>query len=446
LKRKRHREVAFLRHGGRSVLLVEDSRMFSTAIRFRLESELGVRVVHCADMQSLCAVVAKQDVEFSLAIVDLNLPGAPDCEALDFLLTHNIRPLVFTGSFGDVTREKILAKGVLDYVVKDSPSAIQQVVVSVDRILASERTRALIVKPSQGCLEQEEGLLRRQRFEVIVAVDGTEALDVLDAERDIDLVLLDLDCPDFEGLLLLAEIHRRYTDMGIRVIGVSGRADDMTAPRFLKAGGDEFIRKPFCADEFTSRLLHLAAIQKRIQALSMAASRDYLTDVYNRRYFFETGKRLVDKTIRRGEKASIAILDIDHFKRLNDTYGHEVGDMVLKDVSRQLKARLGGRHLLARLGGEEFGMLFVDLDLAAAVACCDGLRKELAATPIEADGEPVTITVSIGVAAIEGEEAFDNHLNAADQFLYMAKHGGRNRVFSVLALEATLAARRAAAS
>ncbi|PTM95416.1 GGDEF domain-containing response regulator [Mycoplana dimorpha] len=433
------REAALLRHFGRSVLLVEDSRMFSTIVRFRLETELGVRVTHCAAMQPLRDVLNDSGDEYALAIVDLNLPGASPCEALDAVLSQSIPALVFTGSSGEATRDLMLAKGATDYVVKDNPSAVQQVVTGVDRMLAGGHARVLVPDCGSPDTQAVAALLQRQRFQVQTVADGAAALAVLDAERDVDIVVIDLDGRRDDGLVLLCEIRRRYADMGVRVVGICGQDDDMLASRFLRSGGDDFVRKPIRAEEFTCRLFHLAAMHKRFQALNLIASRDYLTDVYNRRYFYEAGRRLVDRVERFDGKASIAIMDIDHFKRLNDTYGHEVGDMVLKAVARRLKARLGGRHLLARLGGEEFGVLFEGLGLAEAVASCDMLRRELAAAPIEADGEPITITVSTGVAAIEGHEVFDNHLNAADQFLYMAKHAGRDRVFSELSLPAALA-------
>ena len=433
------REAALLRHFGRSVLLVEDSRMFSTVVRLRLESELGVRVTHCAAMPPLRDVLDECSDEFALAIVDLNLPGASECEALDTILARNIPALVFTGTYGEATRERMLAKGATDYVVKNNPAAIQQVVTCVDRMLAGGHARMLVLEAGSPDTGAVAALLQRQRFQLQSVSDGAAALAVLDAERAVDIVVIDLDCTRTDGLMLLCEIRRRYADMGVRVVGVSGQDDDTLAARFLRAGGDEFVRKPIRAEEFTCRMFHLAAMHKRFQALNLIASRDYLTEVYNRRYFFEAGRRLVDHVERGGGKASIAVMDIDHFKRLNDTYGHEVGDLVLKAVARRLRARLGGRHLLARLGGEEFGVLFEGVALAEAVASCDMLRRELAAAPIEADGEPITITVSTGVAAIEGNEVFDNHLNAADQFLYMAKRAGRDRVFSELSLPAALA-------
>ena len=433
------RGPAFLRHSGQHVLLVEDSRMFSTALRYRLENELGLSVTHCSSMAAVRAVFQSEAPEFALAVLDLNLPDAPNCEALDYVISKGIAPLVFTGSFSDATRDQILAKNVLDYVVKDSPVAMQQLVVAVDRILTSGKTRVLVVDSDAESLQKQVALIARQRFQITAVESGAAALEALDANSGIDMVVCDLDLSDMDGFSLLKEIRTRYGDDTVRVVGLSTETDRMVAARFLRAGGDEYIQKPFLEEEFNSRIFHVAAIQKRVQSLHRIAARDYLTDIYNRRYFFETGPRLVDQAVRRGEPMSIAILDIDHFKRLNDTYGHEIGDVVLKAVARRLKHRVGDRHLLARLGGEEFGIIFHGLPLDGAFDYCEMLRAELAAQPIMADDEALTITASVGLALVAGKEAFDNYLNAADQFLYMAKHAGRNRVFSELSLMTALA-------
>ncbi|MCJ8052256.1 diguanylate cyclase [Shinella curvata] len=413
--------------------------MFSTALKYRLEKELGLSVTHCPSMAAVRAIFQSEAPEFALAVLDLNLPDAPNCEALDYVISKGIAPLVFTGSFSDATRDQILAKNVLDYVVKDSPAAMQQLVLAVDRILTSGKTRVLVVDSDPESLQRQVNLIAKQRFQITAVLGGAQALEALDANSGIDMVVCDLDLADMDGFALLAEIRARHGDDTVRVVGLSTATDRMVAARFLRAGGDEYIQKPFLEEEFNSRVFHVAAIQKRVQSLHRIAARDYLTDIYNRRYFFEAGPRLVDQAVRRGEPMSIAILDIDHFKRLNDTYGHEVGDVVLKAVARRLKHRLNDRHLLARLGGEEFGIIFHGLSLEAALDHCEGLRKELAAQPIIADGEALTITVSAGLAVIAERETFDNYLNAADQFLYMAKHAGRNRVFSELSLMNALA-------
>jgi len=413
--------------------------MFSTALKYRLETELGLSVTHCPSMAAVRAIFQSEAPEFALAVLDLNLPDAPNCEALDYVISKGIAPLVFTGSFSDTVRDAILAKNVLDYVVKDSPAAMQQLVLAVDRILTSGKTQVLIVDSDPESLQQQISLIAKQRFQIVAVETAAAALEALDSYGGIDLVVTDLDLSDMDGFTLLQEIRKRHGDDTVRVVGLAKSEDRMVAARFLRAGGDEYIQKPFLIEEFNSRIFHVAAIQKRVQSLHRIAARDYLTDIYNRRYFFEAGPRLVDQALRRGEQMSIAILDIDHFKRLNDTYGHEVGDVVLKAVARRLKHRVGDRHLLARLGGEEFGIIFHGLGLEEALDHCERLRTELAAQPISADGEPLTITVSAGLAAISVRETFDNYLNAADQFLYMAKHAGRNRVFSELSLMNALA-------
>ncbi len=413
--------------------------MFSTALKYRLERELGLSVTHCPSMAAVRAIFQSEAPEFALAVLDLNLPDAPNCEALDYVIAKGVAPLVFTGSFSDATREHILAKNVLDYVVKDNPAAMQQLVLAVDRILTSGKTQVLVVDSDPESLQQQMSLIAKQRFQIVAVETGAAALDVLDSHKGIDMVVCDLDLADMDGFALLGAVRERHGDDAVRVVGLCRSEDRMIAARFLRAGGDEYIQKPFLVEEFNSRIFHVAAIQKRVQSLHRIAARDYLTDIYNRRYFFETGPRLVDQALRRGEAMSIAILDIDHFKRLNDTYGHEVGDVVLKAVARRLKQRVGDSHLLARLGGEEFGIIFNGLGLEDALECCERLRAELAARPIDADGEPLTITVSAGLAAISERETFDNYLNAADQFLYMAKHAGRNRVFSELSLVNALA-------
>ncbi|KQV34817.1 regulator [Rhizobium sp. Root268] len=422
------------------MLLIEDSRMFSTVLTHGLETIHGLSVTHCPTFAAARRAIEAEPGAFSLAVLDLNLPDAPNCEALDFVTAHQIAAVVFTGTFNDTTRDAVLARGVVDCVIKSQPDAIGHVIAVVDRVLTNAATRVLLVDSVEDSRRELSLLLRQQQFQLEEAACGADALAALDSSQSIDLVVTDLELSDMTAYGLLAEIRLRHGEDGLGIIALGSTENRLHAGRFLQSGGTDFLQKPFLVEEFNSRLFHAANIQRRIQMLHDIAARDYLTNIFNRRHFFQHGPRMVEQCLRRGQSTSIAILDIDHFKRLNDTYGHEVGDIVLKAVAARLLSLVGDNHLLARLGGEEFGILFNSLPLMEANRLCEMLRQELAATRVTADGEALSVTVSIGLATIETAESFDNYLNAADQFLYMAKFDGRNRIVSELTLLQSLSA------
>lgn len=433
------RENNVQKHSGRRILLVEDSRMFSTVLKHGLETAHGLAVSHCSSLAALRDAIEGSNGDFALAVLDLNLPDAPNCEALDYIISHGIAAIVFTGTFNDQTRDLILSRDVVDCVIKNQPDSITHLISVVDRALTNARTHVLLVDSDAQSRGEMATLLGKQQFTVLETVSGTEALRLLDEYDGIDIVVTDMALGDMDALRLLAELRQRHGDDAFSVVAVADGKDRAQAARFLQRGGTDFIQKPFLFEELNSRLFQVANVRQRMQALHSMAARDYLTDIYNRRYFFQTGPRMVDQCLRRRETTSIAILDIDHFKRLNDTYGHEVGDLVLKAVAKRLRLLVGEDHLLARLGGEEFGILFNSLDVAAANDFCETVRMDIANSKVVADDEELSITISIGLATIESAESFDNYLNAADQFLYMAKYDGRNRVVSELTLMKAMA-------
>lgn len=414
--------------------------MFSTVPKHGLQTVHGISVAHCSSLQALKALLDEDAAaEYSIAVLDLNLPDAPNCEALDFVLSKGIAAIVFTGTFNDTTRDYILSKNVLDCVLKNQPDSIGHLIAAVDRALTNSMTHILLADSDAASRSNLVDLLTRQMFRVTAVDTGARVLELLESAEVFDVVVTDVTLSDISAYDLLSEIRHRYGEDALGVIALDASDDRQRAARFLRNGCTAFIQKPFLADEFICRIFQVASIQKRIQDLHNIAARDYLTDIYNRRYFFQVGPRLVEQCLRRGGKTSIAVLDIDHFKRLNDTYGHEVGDLVLKAVAKRLRMQVGEEHLLSRLGGEEFGILFNNLSVADASSFCEDLRLDLASAKVVADDEELSVTVSIGLATIEGHESFDNYLNAADQFLYMAKHAGRNRIISELTLLKSMA-------
>ncbi|MBD8554750.1 diguanylate cyclase [Rhizobium sp. CFBP 8762] len=418
------------RHAGTKILLVEDSSTFTAAASQALGEALGADIQHCSSLAQVQDLIETKGRAFALAVVDLNGPDAPDGEVLAYLQKRGVATVVFTAAFNDETEEQMLARRVAGYVSKCGAEALDELCARVDQVLTMMDARVLILSRDGQMLDMLDDLLAANGCQVVVAEDGADALTLLDEGLEIDVAVVDIGAAGESAFWLLQQIHARCGEDSVRLFGLSTQAHKTVGPRFMRSGGDDFMSVPFITDEFLSRVGALVRLQKRMTALKDLASMDYLTSLPNRRHFFENGPRMIEHAVRRGQNSCIAIADIDHFKRLNDTYGHEVGDIVLRDVAVCLKACIGKPHLLARLGGEEFGILFSNCDIGEATGICEAVRKRIASAAIEADGETISLTISIGLAAIQGGETFDNYLNAADQFLYMAKHAGRDQVMS----------------
>jgi diguanylate cyclase (GGDEF)-like protein len=238
-----------------------------------------------------------------------------------------------------------------------------------------------------------------------------------------------------DGYELTRRIRTQRSSEELRIVGVSSSSDRLLSASFLKAGASDFIYRPFVPEELQCRIDNNIETLKQIKRLRYLAERDYLTGLPNRRCFFEKAQVLMRETQEAHLDSAVAILDIDHFKTINDTFGHEAGDRVLKalaDVLGEVCAK--PKHLTARLGGEEFAIYFKGLDAFQAHSLCEAIRTRIEAMTIALNGTDVSVTVSLGVVEIEPGEPFDNQLNAADQLLYMAKANGRNRVYSNLTI------------
>jgi len=412
------------------ILIIEDSRSVSSLMRHRLEKDFFCQVTQCASADVFRDIIRRGD-PFDVAVVDLNLPGASDGEVLDAVIAEGIPAVVFTADFNRDLRDRLLQKGVADYHVKNNENAIDMVVSSVLRLLGNRDVGVLVVDDVPSARSMLADLLRVQKFQVYEAATGYQALDILARQPHIELVITDYHMPDMDGYELTRRIRREHNSDRLRIIGISSSADRLLSASFLKGGANDFVYRPYVVEELQCRIQHNIETLAQLRQLRVAAFSDYLTGLPNRRYFFDEGPAQVAGRLERREACCIAMLDIDHFKKLNDTYGHEIGDRVLQAVGTKLARRLeGSGHLLARLGGEEFSVLMLGLDVEAGAALCETLRADIESLRVALDDQDLNVTISIGLAEIAGRESFSNYLAAADQLLYLAKSYGRNRVYS----------------
>jgi two-component system cell cycle response regulator len=270
-------------------------------------------------------------------------------------------------------------------------------------------------------------------YEVIEAVDGEKALASA-IEHQPDVVLLDIEMPVMDGYETVQALKADPVTADIPVVFLTGRvgADDLA--RALKLGGHDYLRKPPEAAELLARVnaaLRVKALQdelrKRAEDLDRVSRTDHLTGLYNRRHMEEQLRMFGAGAKRHGCPLAVLIVDVDHFKTVNDTLGHQAGDEVLVAVCHRLRNALRAEDILGRWGGEEFLLVLPHTGTDAARVLAERLRAAVSATPIVVERGSLTVTISVGGAAAE-ETGHHELLQLADHELYAAKDDGRDRV------------------
>jgi len=261
------------------------------------------------------------------------------------------------------------------------------------------------------------------RYHVVTTTDGRQVMDILRREP-FDVMLLDMSMPAISGLDVLRQVTQAFEELP--VIIVTGHGSIEIAVESMQAGAADFVTKPVPA-----AVLHLR-IQKALEhaRTRRLASTDGLTEVYNHRTFQERLSQEIARADRYSRPLSLLMIDVDHFKVYNDTYGHPQGDIVLQDLARLLREMSRTSDTVARYGGEEFAIILPETDSVGAQKIGQRLREQVEGYlfPGKELMPGGTLTISIGVATHAPAGSRDALLQAADTALYTAKHEGRNRV------------------
>jgi len=236
------------------VLLAEDSNVFTSMIGGRMKELFGIEVEICRNFEELQLAYDRSSDPITLAISNINLPGAENGEALEYLIDLSIPTIVFTSTFHEGTRDQLLSKEIVDYIIKDNVFAVDLLAESVARFLTNHRHHVLIVDDSPTARALLSSRLKRYNFRVDVADSGAKALEILKKNPDIGLIVTDYNMPDIDGFELTRRIRSVRGSHELRIIGVSSSSDRLLSARFLKAGGNDFMLRPFIDEEFYCRV------------------------------------------------------------------------------------------------------------------------------------------------------------------------------------------------
>lgn len=257
----------------------------------------------------------------------------------------------------------------------------------------------------------------------------------------LDVIICDLDMPGMDGFKFLSMIKTRKELQDIPIILVTGIDDQDSKIRGLERGASDYLTKPFYPAELIARVkvqLKIKSLQdslkKSNQALMELSNTDPLTKLSNRRFLMKTLEKELQRCERSQKSLALIMVDIDHFKSINDSYGHQQGDIVLKTLANQMKARLRDYDLAARFGGEEFALVLPETSLADAIRVADRLRTAVKDLRFTGEFAEIRLTISLGVATYPHNKirTVDDLIREADRALYNAKEKGRNRVETIL--------------
>ncbi|MGH6770207.1 MAG: GGDEF domain-containing response regulator [Xanthobacteraceae bacterium] len=284
--------------------------------------------------------------------------------------------------------------------------------------------RIVLVDPSRAVHRVMTRLIEEGGHDVVAFADGRDALAYVAQDDRVRALITSTEPGSISGIELCAAVRKLSgTRRALHVVLMSSTDDYYLAVAALDNGADDFIHKPPNPDELRARLRLADRVTAMKRQLIQFATRDSLTGLLNRRAFFEDATAAC-QALKPNEALSVIIFDIDHFKRVNDTYGHDTGDRVLAEVGARVKLSDG---IAGRLGGEEFCILARGA-AADAVECASDLQRSIRALHFDHDGHAFGVTCSFGIAEWEPGDVADRMLRRADVAMYEAKKAGRDRI------------------
>ena len=391
------------------ILIIEDNSIYAKLLKKSIDKYLVF--AECDTIHSFKELLNTPQT-YDLYLCDYFLPDALNAEHIHYLLKKTKNIIVLTSSqFQDFT----IKKDVIDFIEKEDHHTIEYLINFIKRLHKNKSLNVLVVDDSIRMLEYKKNLLEKVFFNVFLATNGYEALKMLD-KYEINMVISDLDMPVMDGCELLLNIRDKHSMSELPVIVISEYDNTEKFLKALKYGANDYIKKPFLKEEFILRVNNLFEIYENVMNIKRQAQIDPLTSAYNRLFL----ENYLDNIFNLYEVKSVVMLDIDYFKKINDTYGHQIGDAILKHFVKTIKQNIRKTDYVVRYGGEEFLIYMPNTSKEEALLVVEKIKRNL--KPFN----DIKYTFSAGIAD-EGE-TLSMMIKLADERLYKAKKEGRNKI------------------
>jgi diguanylate cyclase (GGDEF)-like protein len=412
----------------KKVLVVDDNKTILRMLKNQFDLYSDIEAIYVDSYKKAMKILRENGGKIHAALFDLNLPDAPNGEIVQLVDSHNIPSVVLTASVDENVKKFIRKKDILAYIIKDKLQSINLAVKFVRRAIRNYDTTVMVVDDSKLYRRVLSDILKKVNINVIEASDGLEALEIINNSKEkISLVFTDYIMPIVDGMELTIKIRETFDKDELSIIGISSTDEEDVANDFLKFGANDYITKPFSVSEVITRTNANLELLDLFTKIKDMANKDFLTGAYNRRYFFDSGEAIFLKAKRKEKPIAVAMIDIDNFKNINDTYGHDVGDIAIKEIKKILDKNLRASDLMARFGGEEFCIVLEDISEEDVKKLFEKIRKDFEHNVIDANTAEIKYTVSFGIA-YGLLDSLEDMVILSDAALYESKENGRNKV------------------
>lgn len=407
----------------RKILLIDDNKMLSKLLAKKIQNTLNyeVDIAH-----TMAEAIAMLNNEYFLSFVDLCLPDAMNGEIVD-VVADKIPTIVLTASNDTNKREEFMHKNILDYIFKESDTCVDQILDAISTLSYYAKTKVILAMAKLPERNEIKKFLSQRLFKVLAAAHGEEALLYLEDNDDTKLIIADAKMPVVSGEELLAEIRTKYNDDDLGVI-LLGEKDDVAEARVLKNGANDYLIKPLLKELFNCRLDRVLNYMQDKKFIKTYNNLDHTSGLKDH-YTFRSEVEDYLNNIASGEQEfAFAFLDIDELKSINDEYGFEIGDSIIKICADEMIAETKGRDILGRYSAEKFGILLKDISQERALKILSRIRVNIKNAGILINLDELFFTASLGVVFANSGAKLDDLVEKATKALSVAKNNGKDRI------------------
>ncbi|MCK5294488.1 MAG: diguanylate cyclase [Arcobacteraceae bacterium] len=410
-----------------NILVVDDSKTISMGLKYIIEDRLGLNVYTAASMKECADLLLEHKGKFSLALLDYGLPDAPKGEVVTFVNKFKIPSLLLTGTKLEVDDEIFKNSNLIDYIIKNGSYAIDYSVGVVERFIKNSEVEVLVIDDSKTFAMKMKALCVKYNLKAIVNHSAKEALETVKQRPNIKLILVDYMMPEMNGLEFTMQLRKDFKKDEIALIALSGMSEKEIVSSFLKYGANDFLYKDFSNEEFFARVNGNLEVLELFEATQDKAKKDYLTGVFNKTYLLNAGEEVYNRAKKHKELLAVILIDIDIFQTINESYGHEAGDEAIKELSRILLENINKDSIIARLGADQFCVLFKNRPYAEIHQTFQEIIMIVENNRFKFNDLILKYTISVGVN-INFSDSLEDMIDLADEALANAKHKGSNQI------------------